>query len=39
MLKSTGAHAKLKETATKHMLILEQSPDRVKKYFQDPYIK
>ena len=31
--------ARLKEAATKHMLILEQSPDRVKKYFQDPYVK
>lgn len=31
--------AKLKEAATKHMLILEQSPERVKKYFQDPYLK
>jgi hypothetical protein len=31
--------AKLKEAAIKHILILEQSPDRVKKYFQDPYVK
>jgi len=31
--------AKLKEAATNHMLILEQSPDRVKKYFHDPYVK
>lgn len=31
--------ARRKEAAIKHMLILEQSPERVKKYFQDPYVK
>ncbi|MBN9133096.1 MAG: hypothetical protein J0H48_06975 [Nitrosospira multiformis] len=31
--------ARRKEVAIKHMLILEQSPERVKKYFQDPYVK
>ncbi|GAC1335256.1 MAG: IS630 family transposase [Collimonas sp.] len=31
--------AKLKEAATNHMTLLEKSPRRVKKYFQDPYIK
>ena len=31
--------AKLKEAATKHMQIIEQSPERVMRYFQDPYVK
>lgn len=31
--------AKLKAAAAKHMRTLEQSPERVKKYFQDPRVK
>lgn len=31
--------AKLKAAATEHMHKLEQSPDRVKSYFQDPRVK
>lgn len=31
--------AKLKAVATEHMQTLEQSPERVKAYFQDPYVK
>lgn len=31
--------AKLKLAATEHMLNLEQSPERIKKFFQDPRVK
>lgn len=31
--------AKLKSAATEHMHTLEQSPERVRKYFQDPRVK
>jgi transposase len=31
--------AKLKLAATNHMLALEQSPERVRKFFQDPKVK
>jgi transposase len=31
--------AKLKSVATEHMQALEQAPERVKKYFQDPRVK
>jgi transposase len=31
--------AKLKSVATEHMTHLEQSPERVKRYFQDPRVK
>jgi len=31
--------AKLKTAATEHMTRLEQSPDRVMSYFQDPHVK
>jgi len=31
--------AKLKAAATEHMQTLEKSPERVKKYFQDPRVK
>lgn len=31
--------AKLKDAATEHMKILEKSPERVKKYFQDSRVK
>ena len=31
--------AKLKAATTEHMQTLEQSPERVKKYFQDPRVK
>lgn len=31
--------AKLKTAATEHMARLEQSPDRVMSYFQDPHVK
>jgi len=31
--------AKLKTAATEHMTRLEQSPDRVRSYFQDPLVK
>jgi transposase len=31
--------AKLKAATTEHMLILEKSPERVKKYFQDSRVK
>lgn len=31
--------AKLKAAATEHMLKLEQSPERVKSYFQNPRVK
>ena len=30
---------KLKLAATEHMVKLEQSPDRVKSFFQDPRVK
>jgi len=30
---------KLKAVATAHMEMLEQSPERVRKYFQDPRVK
>jgi hypothetical protein len=31
--------AKLKLAATAHMTTLEQSPERVKSFFQDPRVK
>ncbi len=31
--------AKLKTAATEHMTRLEQNPDRVRSYFQDPHVK
>lgn len=31
--------AKLKAVATEHMQALEQSPERVRRYFQDPHVK
>ena len=31
--------AKLKAVATEHMQALEQSRQRVKRYFQDPHVK
>ena len=31
--------AKLKSAAIEHMTRLEQDPDRVRSYFQDPYVK
>lgn len=31
--------AKLRTAATEHMQAIEQSPERVKSYFQDPYVK
>ena len=31
--------AKLKAAATEHMQLLEKSPERVRKYFQDPRVK
>lgn len=31
--------AKLKAATTEHMQALEKSPERVKKYFQDPRVK
>lgn len=31
--------AKLKTAATEHMTQLEQNPDRVMSYFQDPPVK
>ena len=35
----TRTKPKLKAVATAHMEMLEQSPERVKKYFQDPRVK
>ena len=31
--------AKLREVATEHMTVLEQTPERVIGYFQDQYVK
>jgi len=31
--------AKLKLAATEHMVKLEQSPERIKRFFQDPGVK
>lgn len=31
--------AKLKAAATEHMIKLEQEPERVKQFFQDPRVK
>ena len=31
--------AKLREAANEHMLLLDQSPERVRSYFQDPVVK
>ena len=31
--------AKLREAANDHMLLLDQSPERVRSYFQDPVVK
>ena len=31
--------AKLREAANEHMLMLDQSPERVRSYFQDPVVK
>jgi len=31
--------AKLKSAAIEHMTQLEQNPDRVMSYFQDPFVK
>lgn len=31
--------ARLKSAAIEHMTHLEQDPDRVRSYFQDPYVK
>ena len=36
---STRTKDKLKAAATAHMQALEQTPERVKKYFQDPRVK
>jgi len=35
----TRTKDKLKAAATAHMQVLEQTPERVKKYFQDPRVK
>lgn len=31
--------AKLREAANEHMLMIEQSPERVKSFFGDPKVK